>query len=112
MLLRATPEELWRSMSLVAGERNPEMTSKLAAAPGAFPHGVQEVEEPRVDPVHIATAEISQQVIDLGQRVRNVGAVLRVYDVEFFASMRVIETELPDIACPRQRRAAGATPEE
>ena len=54
---------------------------------------MEQVQKVGIDRVHVAGAEVTQEMIDRRQRVRQVVAAVEVIDRQAFARMRVDETE-------------------
>ena len=89
----ATPSLLCRSISLVTGERYPEITWKGREVSVDGRQPVEQIEQLRIDLVDIAGAEIPQKIIHRCQRVRQVRASAEVLDREPLAGMRVREAQ-------------------
>src|SRR5262249_22105792 len=68
------------------------------------------VEEPDVDRVLFAVAEVAQVVVDLGQRPRHDYAVLTIGDLELLAGVDVIEGQRVRLARGREREARAHEP--
>ena len=56
---------------------------------------MQQIEQARVDVVHVASPEVPQQMIHCGERVRHVAAAAEVLHSEMLAGMRVRKTQCP-----------------
>ena len=93
----ATPSLRLRSIWLVAGDRNPEMTSngyRLRLRPGQT---VKEVQQPRVDRMYISRPKVAQHVINGAKGIRKVRPAAEVLDLETLASVQVSEAQRPDV---------------
>ena len=59
-----------------------------------FPQGVHDIESLGVDPVHLVSAMVPQQVVDAAQGLFEIPALLPVDDLpEFFPGMRVVQAK-------------------
>ena len=67
------------------------MISNGAGLPTCCRRAIQDIEQPRIDRVHLTAAEITQQMVDAQQRVGNVPAGFAVFEIERFAGMGVMK---------------------
>lgn len=65
--------------------------------------GVKDIEQPRVDRVHLTATEVAQQMVYGEQRIGDVSAGLAVFQIQRFAGMSVMEGKAPGAGCSAQQ---------
>ena len=72
---------------------------------GDVRQAVQEIEQPRIDDMYLLGPKIAEEVVDCGQRIRQIRPAAEVLDGESLAGVGMCEVQGPAAGCPRTRGA-------